>query len=285
MGYILNRDALSIPVVANGGVKSIEDERRCLETTHAQAVMVGLGLLADPGLFDCSGALPSDPREKAIALAREFIAILATTPTDAHTARGILMKMLLPALAASPDLREQISAATERKDLEDALQALSERMSDPEAAGDATAFAPPPWPEPKTTRRVALALQKADEEWKPWREVVCHAQGPFTKKARKARQGESGGWIVLAGVGTNVVSPESLWSLREACKARAWAARTNAVYVDTADAAVYARVKEGARIMVFYRVLGKEEADLGRGREREKEAAEDDGTKRTKKEM
>ena len=32
---------VSVPVVANGGIKTLEDAQRCLQVTKAQAVMVG----------------------------------------------------------------------------------------------------------------------------------------------------------------------------------------------------------------------------------------------------
>lgn len=44
--------AVSIPVVANGGVETRLDAERLLEATGADAVMSSEGLLEDPALFD-----------------------------------------------------------------------------------------------------------------------------------------------------------------------------------------------------------------------------------------
>lgn len=46
------KDAVSIPVVANGGVETGADAERLLEETGADAVMSSEGLLENPGLFD-----------------------------------------------------------------------------------------------------------------------------------------------------------------------------------------------------------------------------------------
>ena len=44
--------ALTIPVVANGGVETRADAESLLEATGADAVMSSEGLLEDPSLFD-----------------------------------------------------------------------------------------------------------------------------------------------------------------------------------------------------------------------------------------
>lgn len=48
------KEALCIPVVANGGVQSRADADRLLHETGADAVMSSEGLLEDPSLFDTS---------------------------------------------------------------------------------------------------------------------------------------------------------------------------------------------------------------------------------------
>lgn len=44
------REALDIPVVANGEVWTVDDARRCLAESGCDALMLGRGMVADPGL-------------------------------------------------------------------------------------------------------------------------------------------------------------------------------------------------------------------------------------------
>ena len=41
---------MSLPVVANGEVWTVDDARRCLEASGCSAIMLGRGIVADPGL-------------------------------------------------------------------------------------------------------------------------------------------------------------------------------------------------------------------------------------------
>ena len=45
------RKALSIPVFANGGIRSLEDVSRCVEATGVSGVMVGEAILENPAFF------------------------------------------------------------------------------------------------------------------------------------------------------------------------------------------------------------------------------------------
>jgi tRNA-dihydrouridine synthase C len=44
------REAVGIPVVANGEVWTVDDARRCLAESGCDAIMLGRGIVADPGL-------------------------------------------------------------------------------------------------------------------------------------------------------------------------------------------------------------------------------------------
>jgi len=44
------KDAVSVPIVANGGIFSLADARKCLELSHADGLMIGRGAVAQPWL-------------------------------------------------------------------------------------------------------------------------------------------------------------------------------------------------------------------------------------------
>ncbi|MGD1049359.1 MAG: tRNA dihydrouridine synthase DusB [Candidatus Krumholzibacteriaceae bacterium] len=63
------REALSIPVIANGDIKSVEGYREVTRATGAASVMIGRGALGNPWIFreikDCMRGAP--PREATLA--------------------------------------------------------------------------------------------------------------------------------------------------------------------------------------------------------------------------
>jgi len=74
-------EALAIPVVANGGVSSLQSALQCLEETGCPAVMVATALLADPEFF-IQPVESADEAEVAVVSARLCkVGSLGGTPT------------------------------------------------------------------------------------------------------------------------------------------------------------------------------------------------------------
>jgi len=60
------KNILSIPVIANGDVSSVEDIKRCLEITRADGVMIGRAALGNPWIF--GGRVPDLEEIKKVVL-------------------------------------------------------------------------------------------------------------------------------------------------------------------------------------------------------------------------
>ncbi|KAH9926379.1 uncharacterized protein B0H18DRAFT_1005790 [Fomitopsis serialis] len=162
------KEAVSVPVFANGNVLFYSDVDRLLAATGADAVMSAEGNLYNPALFSpapqrplteaCSTASTSSatstsssssasglplsayltgahPRSTSLAL--EYLEIVKTqrTPTPLQSVKGHLFKLLRPALAHETDLRERLHRVRHVKpDLatwekyEEIVEELDERM-------------------------------------------------------------------------------------------------------------------------------------------------------------
>lgn len=59
------RAAVMMPVVANGDIWSVEDAERCREVTGCKDLMIGRGMVRDPGLARCIQAQPASEGEPA----------------------------------------------------------------------------------------------------------------------------------------------------------------------------------------------------------------------------
>ena len=117
------KEAVSVPVVANGNILFYGDVERCLATTGADAVMSAEGNLYNPALFQPAPSTSEHvastssasqyltghhPRNTHLAL--EYLAIVKSqkTLTSPSAVKGHLFKLLRPALSKYTDIRERL---------------------------------------------------------------------------------------------------------------------------------------------------------------------------------
>jgi tRNA-dihydrouridine synthase C len=80
------REAVAIPVVANGEIWTIEDARRCLAESGCDALMLGRGMVADPGLALALRGQEATGWEAVVPLLRRYWGRVATTVAPRHRA-------------------------------------------------------------------------------------------------------------------------------------------------------------------------------------------------------
>lgn len=145
------KEAVSVPVFANGNILFHSDIERCLAETGADAVMSAEGQLYNPALFasasigDSTGtdARRVIPRMRHTFdtglhlshadLALEYLEIVQglETPTSLSAVKGHLFKLLRPALAREIDLRDELSNIRGPRSMErymDVVREMKQRM-------------------------------------------------------------------------------------------------------------------------------------------------------------
>jgi len=131
------KDALTIPVIANGGVESPEDWLACLEATGCDAVMSSEGALENPSLFEDTPTT----RAGQIVLAEEYLALIREhRPSSAATVKSHVFKLLYMALAEYTDLRSALGSVTSIEDISAVVEQLLARER-AAAAASADAYA------------------------------------------------------------------------------------------------------------------------------------------------
>lgn len=164
------REAVNIPVFANGNILWHEDVQKCLDATGAQGVMSAEGNLYNPAIF----AGPKLPLIKDMVT--QYLDLVQKYPTQLSFVRGHLFKMFRPALHLHADHRTRIGSAHSLEELSTASLELCELLEQDRVNGLESSDDPPHWvcqpyfrppPPPnhgvKTTKRVA---EQCDEDSK-----------------------------------------------------------------------------------------------------------------------
>ncbi|KAJ2554185.1 tRNA dihydrouridine synthase [Coemansia sp. RSA 1933] len=98
------KEAVSVPVFANGNILYFEDIQRCIDETGVDGVMSAETNLYNPALFS-GKILPT------WQLAEEYLTICESVPTNASYIRGHLFKLFRYSLPLHVDLRKQLVEA------------------------------------------------------------------------------------------------------------------------------------------------------------------------------
>ena len=137
------KQAVSIPVFANGNILYREDVDRCLEITGCDGVMTAEGNLSNPAIF-----LPPDhphAHSHVTLLADRYLDIVDSlkTPTAGTHARPHIYRLLKPILDEHEEFRQRIARANTTDEYRKIVRELEEIVR-PEVDAAGTSWRPPP---------------------------------------------------------------------------------------------------------------------------------------------
>jgi tRNA-dihydrouridine synthase 1 len=105
-------EAVSIPVIANGGVGSLEDVEAILRETGAAAVMVGQALMRDPTALDPRG------RSERKEYAREYLRLARANSVAIGYVRKHVFQFFEDVMRSKPGISEKVTNAQTIEELE-----------------------------------------------------------------------------------------------------------------------------------------------------------------------
>ena len=126
------KEAVSVPVFANGNILYHSDINRCLEATGADAVMSAEGNLYNPTLFAPNppglAAYDSGFHFPHADLALEYLSIVKglKTKTPLSAIKGHLFKLMRPGLARELDLRDRLGKIKGEDVVDEYLEVVKE---------------------------------------------------------------------------------------------------------------------------------------------------------------
>ena len=126
------KEAVSVPVFANGNILYHSDIDRCLEATGADAVMSAEGNLYNPTLFAPNlpgfATYDSGLHLPHADLALEYLCIVKElkTKTSLSAVKGHLFKLMRPGLARELDLRDKLGKIKGGDPVDEYLEVVEE---------------------------------------------------------------------------------------------------------------------------------------------------------------
>ncbi|KAL3146164.1 tRNA-dihydrouridine(16/17) synthase [NAD(P)(+)]-like protein [Trebouxia sp. C0010 RCD-2024] len=105
------REAVSIPVLANGNIRHLQDVHDCIAYTGVQGVMSAESLLEDPALFWHQRLQPGGAYTavEGVRLLKEYLDLAEQFPTPMRMVRGHTFGLIGPWLQEFTDLRDKIN--------------------------------------------------------------------------------------------------------------------------------------------------------------------------------
>lgn len=107
------REAVSIPVLANGNIRNLQDVHDCIAYTGVEGVMSAESLLEDPALFWPHRLTPEGAYTalEGVRLMKEYLDLAELYPTPMRMIRGHTFSLIGPWLQEFTDLRDKINTA------------------------------------------------------------------------------------------------------------------------------------------------------------------------------
>jgi len=117
------KETLSIPVIANGGIRSLKDVEKCLEYTGCDGVMTSEAILEYPAFFD-----PTIHHIEQVMY--EYVEFWEKYDENINTCKSHLYKSLYSGFKKHIDIRDNFTESRTYKAIKDVVKELAELRKD-----------------------------------------------------------------------------------------------------------------------------------------------------------